>query len=147
YAVYDHPQTVPPTWGYSQDNSPMGSNDFRSTKRHINSAAVTYGSGVRVGIQSDGKQSLMAMLESDRVSVNVNDWYGGTNVGWGEWITNYGRGKQINPGDVLESTLHLQLKSGGGKQSEVKKTPTRGKRERRRKVPPKGGAYRGRHFS
>jgi len=113
YAVYDHPQTVPPTWPYSEDNSPMGSNDFRSTKRHIRSASIAYANGAGVEISSDGNQALRAIMETDRISVNVSDWYGGTNVGYGEWIGNYGRGKQINPGDVLQSTLHLQLKSGG----------------------------------
>ncbi|HTQ09390.1 MAG TPA: hypothetical protein VMI31_04905, partial [Fimbriimonadaceae bacterium] len=116
YAVYDHPQAVPPTWPYSQDNSPMGSNDFRSTKRHVLSASITYPTGEGVGILSDGTQALRAVVETDRISVNVSDWYGGTNVGYGEWIGNYGRGKQINPGDVLESALRLQLKSGGAVQ-------------------------------
>lgn len=114
YAVYDHPQAVPPTWPYSQDNSPLGSNDFRSTKRHMRSGFISYPNGAGVGIQSDGTQALRAILESDRISVYVNDWYGGTNVGWGEWITNYGRGRQIKTDEILESTVKMQLRSGGG---------------------------------
>ncbi len=142
YAVYDHPQAVPPTWGYAQDNSPMGSNDFRSTKRHIRSGSITYASGAGIGIESDGKHSLRATLESDRVSVHVNDWYGGTNVGWGEWITNYGRGRQINPGDVLESTLHLQLKSGGATVAQkpaAKRSRRHWTRHRRKRAPTSAG--------
>ena len=87
----------------------MGSNDFRSTKRHIYSGSISYPGSAGVQILSDGSQSLRAMVETDRISVHVSDWYGGTNVGWGEWITNYGRGREIKTGDVLESTLRLRM--------------------------------------
>ena len=78
-----HDDSVPPKWGWSHDNSPMGSNDFRSTKRHITSAEVRGSSGAGVQVTSNGSQSLRAMVETDRISVHINDWFGGTNVGWG----------------------------------------------------------------
>ena len=34
-AFAPHPEQLPPTWPWALDNSPMGCNDFRSTKRHI----------------------------------------------------------------------------------------------------------------
>lgn len=109
FAFAKHAETVPPTWGYAADNSPMGSNDFRSTKRHLNYGSIRYQSGAGVGIFSDGSQALRAIVDTDRITVHVSDWYGGTNVGWGEWISNYGRGKEIKTGDVLRSTLKLDL--------------------------------------
>ncbi len=104
------PTTVPPKGPWSQDNSPMGTNDFRSTKRHIRSGQIAYADGGGVAITSDGQHSLRAYVDTDRINVFVNDWYGGTNVGWGEWITNYGRGREIKTGELLESTLHLRLR-------------------------------------
>ncbi len=104
-AFYDHGTEVPPTWPWSRDNSPMGSNDFRSTKRHINTARIGYPQGSSVEIESDGTQSVRAMVASDRIELNVLDWYGGTNVGLGEWLSNYGRGKSLKAGDVIESTV------------------------------------------
>jgi len=108
-AFDDEIQTVPPKNPWSRDNSPMGTNDFRSTKRRISSGAIRSRAGEEIDILSDGSQNLRAMVESDRISVHVNDWFGGTNVGWGEWITNYGRGKTIHKGDVLKSRVHLKL--------------------------------------
>ena len=108
-AVSEHAEKLPPTWPYAEDNTPMGTNDFRSTKRHIRSAWIGNSALATVGIRSDGKQALRAMVDTDRVCVYVNDWFGGTNVGWGEWITNYGKGHLIKSGDVLESTVRLSL--------------------------------------
>lgn len=112
-AIYPHSTTVPPTWPWSQDNTPMGSNDFRSTKRHVRLGWIGIQNGSGVQVLMDGIGSLRAWLETDRSTVTVNDFYGGTNVGWGEWITNYGRGKLIKTGDTLISTLRLKLVEGG----------------------------------
>jgi hypothetical protein len=94
---------------WSGDMSPMGSNDFRSTKRNINWADLRTPSGPGVRVVSEGKHSARAMVQPDRTSLYINDWYGGTNVGWGEWVTNYGRGKEVKKGDVIESTLTFRL--------------------------------------
>jgi len=108
-ALAKHPDTVPPTWSWSLDNSPMGTNDFRSTKRNIQQGSISYPSGIGVSIESDGTQSLRAMVDTDRIDVNLSDWFGGSNVGWREWTTNYGTGRVIRSGDLLTSTARLQL--------------------------------------
>ena len=87
----------------------MGCNDFRSTKRHIDWASVSYPRGPGVWVESDGSQHLRAMVEPDRISVHVSDWYGGTHAGLWEWTSNYGEGKAIAPGDTIESTLRFRL--------------------------------------
>ena len=87
----------------------MGSNDFRSTKRHIYWAGIHYPDGPGVAIVSDGSQHVRAAVDTDRISVNVNDWYGGTNVGWWEWVHNYGKGQLIHRGDRLKSKTVLRL--------------------------------------
>ncbi len=49
------------------------------------------------------------MMETDRASLHVNDWYGGTNAGWWEWEHNYGKGKLLKKGDRLVSRVWLRL--------------------------------------
>jgi hypothetical protein len=118
-----------PQWSYSQDPSSMGTNDFRSTKRNIRWSAIGYAwegrrpvprpfgfgqasfltTGPSVRILSDGSKHLRAMAEPDRISVHVNDFFGGTNAGWWEWELNYGKGRLIKKGEVLKSTLRLRL--------------------------------------
>ncbi|HEY5910883.1 MAG TPA: glycoside hydrolase family 2 TIM barrel-domain containing protein [Verrucomicrobiae bacterium] len=104
-----HGDQLPPTWPWAADNSPMGCNDFRSTKRHIDWASVSYPRGPGVWVESGGSQHLRAMVEPDRISVHVSDWYGGTHAGLWEWTSNYGEGKAIAPGDTIESTLRFRL--------------------------------------
>ena len=111
-AFYGHGTAVPPTWPWSEDDSPMGSNDFRSTKRNVTTCRIGYPGGASIDLESDGAHALRACVDTDRVTVSLNDWYGGTNVGWGEWISNYGRGKLLKSGDVIESTLRFYLNPG-----------------------------------
>ncbi|MHB8521010.1 MAG: glycoside hydrolase family 2 TIM barrel-domain containing protein [Limisphaerales bacterium] len=108
-AFANHPATLPPTWNWSQDNSPMGCNDFRSTKRHIRWAALSYPTGPGVWVASDGSQSARATVESDRIALHVDDWYGGNHTGLWEWTSNYGEGKPVAKGETIESTIRLQI--------------------------------------
>ncbi len=102
-------QTAPPTCPWSQEISPMGSNDFRSTKRHVHWAAIHYADGPGVVVQSNGRQHVRAMVQSDRTSVHVNDWCGGAGTSYWEWTLNYGQGKPVHKGDVLTSRLRLAI--------------------------------------
>ena len=104
-----HDNVVPPTRPWSQDMSPMGSNDFRSTKRHIHWAAIHGSEGQGTLVESDGRQHVRASVETDRISVHVNDWFGGTNVGWWEWTHNYGHGRAVKKGARVASTLRVSV--------------------------------------
>jgi beta-galactosidase len=108
-AFVAHPEQLPPSWSWAADNSPMGCNDFRSTKRHVYSASIGYPNGPGVWVESDGSQHVRAMVESDRVSIHVNDWYGGTHTGLWEWTSNYGEGKAVLPGQTIDSTVRLRI--------------------------------------
>jgi len=108
-AYSGRPSFVNPTWPYSEDDSPMGSNQYRSTKRNITSATVRNTSGIGWTIQSDGSQHLRTAVESDRIAVFVNDWYGGSPAQIGEYLENYGPGRRLRPGEHLRSTIHLRL--------------------------------------
>ena len=105
----DRPPFVIPTWPYEEDDAPMGSNAYRSTKRNIMTATVREPSGYGWTIQSDGSQHLRAAVESDRIAVYVNDWYGGSPAEIGEYLENYGRGKMLSTGERIHGTVHLRL--------------------------------------
>ena len=77
----------------------MGCNDFRSTYPH----------GPGICEESDGLQHARAEVQSDRIAFHINDWYGGTHVGWWEWISNYAEGKPIALSDTIKSTVRLHL--------------------------------------
>ncbi len=94
-------------WG--ADPSPMGSNDFRSTKRAIHWAGLRVPDGPGILVDGGGVKHARACADTDRIDLRINDWYGGTNVGWQEWILNYGEGKLLEKGAVIESTLQLRL--------------------------------------
>jgi len=100
---------IPSAMPWGQDNSPLGCNDFRSTKRHIDWAALSGGDGQGVCVKSDGSQHFRATVEFDRITCHVNDWYGGTDNLY-DWRVNYdGRGRSLESGQTIESTVRLQL--------------------------------------
>jgi hypothetical protein len=103
------PSFVTPAWPYEEDDAPMGSNAYRSTKRNIITATVRDSSGNGWTIRSDGSQHFRAAVESDRIAIYVNDWYGGSPAGIGEYLENYGRGKMLRTGERIHATLHLRL--------------------------------------
>lgn len=100
---------VPPTGPYSLDSSPMGTNDFRSTKRHFRRVSLMSSEGYGISILSNGKQSLRMIVKSDHIGVYVCDWFGGTACTAEEWISNYGIGRLIRANDRLRGTIHLQI--------------------------------------
>ena len=101
--------SVPPANAYSQDDSPMGTNDFRSTKRNIEHASITSADGSGLYIESTGEQHLRASVESDRIAIFLSDWFGGTASRADEWMQNYGTGRVIKSNDRLEGVLQLHL--------------------------------------
>lgn len=104
------PQPVPPTQPFALDDTPLGTNDFRSTKRNFVFASLTDKEGYGVGIEAVGSQHLRASVDPDLIEVNVNDWFGGTGaVAWGEWWQNYGQGLELRPDDPNEGVAHNKV--------------------------------------
>jgi len=107
--IADHASGLPPAWPQGQKNSPMGSNDFRSTKRNILWTALRHPVGPGVLVLSDGRQNARATVETDRISLYINSWYGSTNAGLWEWEHNYGKGKLLKKGDHILETVRLRF--------------------------------------
>lgn len=97
------PQTVPPQQPFALDDTPMGTNDFRSTKRNFVFGTLTDKDGYGIGIEAIGTQHLRAKVDTDLIEVNVNDWFGGAAAtAWGEWWQNYGTGRELRSDDPNE---------------------------------------------
>jgi hypothetical protein len=109
------PAFTVPTWPYAEDDSPMGSNMYRSTKRNILSATVRDAAGHGWTVHSDGSQHLRAFVDTDRISIYVSDWYGGSTADMGEYVANYGVGKMLHSGDRIHSRLRLSRLTGSEK--------------------------------
>ena len=104
------PQTVPPgDRPYSQDDHPWGCNDFRSTKRHIYRASLTNPQGAGILVISDGSDSLRATLGPATLAVKIMNHFDGSPGGINEYDGQYGTGKPIKPGDVLQGVIRFQL--------------------------------------
>ena len=86
---------TPPNNTYAEDDTPLGTNDFRSTKRNIEHASITDADGYGLFIGSNGEQHLRAGVEPERIALFVNDWFGGTASRAEEWSENYGQGPLI----------------------------------------------------
>jgi len=120
------PQTVPPTQSFALDDTPIGTNDFRSTKRNLVFATLTDKDGYGVGVEAIGSQHLRAKVGADFIEVNVDDWFGGVAASaWGEWWQNYGQGREIRADDPnqgvarnkLAGSMQLYLLSPGNSES------------------------------
>jgi hypothetical protein len=104
------PQKVPPTQPFALDDTPLGTNDFRSTKRNFVFATLTDKGGYGVGVEAVGSQHLRAMVDPDQIEVNVNDWFGGVAaVASGEWSQNYGTGRELRPDDPSQGTAQNKV--------------------------------------
>jgi len=60
-------------------------------------------------VLSDGRQHARATVETDRISLHINDWCGGTNAGWWEWEHNYGKGRLLKKGDRIREIVRLRF--------------------------------------
>ncbi len=103
---------VPPANAFSQDESVMGSNDFRSTKRNIEYASIVDRDGYGVYIRSNGQQHLRASVEADRIALHISDWFGGSAAAERNEWSPYGRGRVLKANERLQGTLHLWLLPG-----------------------------------
>jgi hypothetical protein len=108
-ASYAHAYARPPTWPWSQDDSPLGSNDFRSTKRHVDWAVLSRAGGTALELVGQGEQSARVIVEPDRVALFALDFYGGTGARLFEWENNYGRGRNLKTGATIESVVRLEF--------------------------------------
>ncbi|MCB0628852.1 MAG: hypothetical protein KDD15_03955 [Lewinella sp.] len=64
-----------PLWPWKDDATEMGSNDFRSTKRFIERAALSNGKGITISVLSDGKQASRTWLQEEQINWLIADYF------------------------------------------------------------------------
>lgn len=100
-------QTPPLPW--ELDSTAGGTNDFRSSKFNILWAALTDGAGKGVRVESDGRQTVRAWVDQDRVRLLVSDFSnGGSQVVLRD--THYAHEQKTLPkGDMISGSVRLTL--------------------------------------
>ena len=107
---YTGPHTRP-SWPWSQDDTAIGSNDFRSTKRNILHASLADASGAGVVVISDGSQSTRCWLDGDRVRLLVADY---VNNGSGAFVEHLAAPRHLKTGNTVLGSMTLRLQRGTG---------------------------------
>jgi beta-galactosidase len=106
------PAISPPDWPDGEDDSPLGTAAFPSTKRNITLAALQDEQGRGISTHSKGAKHFRAAVESDRIAVFVNDWFAGTSARAREWTENYGDGKLLRSGDRISGKRRVYISWG-----------------------------------
>ena len=96
-----------PTWNWSQDETEMGTNDFRSTKRNIFTAGLHAADGSGIQVVSDGTQHVRAWLDGSRVRILVADY---VNAGSGAFvIEQLVPHRELKFGDHVKGTVRIRI--------------------------------------
>ena len=103
-----------PAWPWAQDESPLGTNDFRATRTGIRRLSLTDEKGFGLEVVSDGAQAARAWLDGDRIRLLVADHARGT----GETFLHTrgfsaAKGLTLEPGQIVEGTIRGFLKIPG----------------------------------
>ena len=106
------PRTAP-TWGWSQDNAPIGCNDFRSSKWHILKASLTGASGARVQVTSDGRQNARCWIDGEHARLFIIDF---ANQGSAGFVTErVYPDRNLEPGTDVKGYVRLELGETAGR--------------------------------
>lgn len=101
------PRTGPdeaPSWPWSMDETPEGTNDFRSTKYDILEASLSNPAGQGLRILSDGNQHVRACVQGEHVCLNVFDDCG---VGSERFLTSFNPTVDLASGDRIAGVVRL----------------------------------------
>ena len=101
---------IRPCHSWNKDYNPMGSNDFRSTRRNIWYAGLTDNSGNKITVKSNGEQHWRSWLEGNNIRFLIADFVSPGNEMFLE--SHMQRFRQpIQKGQIIEGTVHLIVSS------------------------------------
>lgn len=98
-----------PPWPWELDSTAGGTNDFRSTKYNIIWASLTDGEGQGVRVESDGRQSVRAWVDQDRIRLLVSDFSNGGSEVFLRMKQFAHDQRSVRKGDIIAGSVHLTL--------------------------------------
>lgn len=99
---------IKPTWGWSSDISPMGSNDFRATRERICHAVLKGPDSFGLSVSSDGRDAVRCWINGSNVQMLVASFF----TGGGDLFFASHHQKErhpLKPGDKLSGTINLRM--------------------------------------
>ena len=98
---------VLPTWSWSADATPNGSNDFRSTKMNVYEAALLSPSGHGLRLLADGSSHVRCWVLENSANLLVAEY---TNHGAPQFFTEHViPARPLKAGSVVKGTLRLEV--------------------------------------
>jgi hypothetical protein len=97
-----------PSWSWSRDLSPLGSNDFRSTREKIKNASLTDKSGHGLFVSSDSRDAVRCWIDGDHVRMLVAGFF----TGGGDMFFASHHQKErypLKPGDKSSGAIDLRM--------------------------------------
>ncbi len=97
---------IKPEWPWSADQTPMGSNDFRSTRERIKWAELSNESSQGIHIESDGSHAVRAWVAGDNIDFLVASFF----TGGGDLFFASHHQKERKPlkrGDTFKGSVNL----------------------------------------
>lgn len=100
--------SVKPEWGYNQDQTAFGSNDFRSTKRNILHASLQRENSSGIKVLSDGLQHLRCWNLDNKIHLLVAEF---DNPGTERFLRVHAVNfdQPLKQGQTISGTINLQL--------------------------------------
>ncbi|KIA94416.1 beta-galactosidase [Flavobacterium sp. KMS] len=99
---------VVPNGDWKDDTNDLGSNDFRSTKRHIKSAVLQDKTGNSIKVLSDGTQASRSWLQDEHIQWLIADY---SNTGSEPFYgTPHSSGRIKTKGKTLKGKMTLEIK-------------------------------------
>jgi beta-galactosidase len=100
-----------PEWPWKDDQTGLGSNDFRSTKAGLDWATLTSAKGYGILLTSDGRHSARAFLDRERVGWLIADF----NTGGGDiFFAPHHKvdDRPLEKGDTIKGAFAIRLLAG-----------------------------------
>jgi hypothetical protein len=99
---------IRPDYAWMLDSSPLGTNDFRSTKETIYHATLTNSMDCGVLVFSDGSQHIRTWIDNQRIMLLVAEY---SNAGAERFFRSHAatEDRPLKVGDIIKGSIHLGL--------------------------------------
>jgi len=99
---------IRPDYAWRLNSSPLGTNDFRSTKETIYQATLTNNMDCGVFVSSDGHQHVRTWVDNQQIMLLVAEY---SNAGAERFFRSHAAAEDrpLKVGDIIKGSIHLKL--------------------------------------